>query len=244
MKILGTSETVRYVGFDVIDKTGIAKAGFTVKCDKEWTYRLIAREIGTKPEMTVHPKEAHTCNVKQVSSLNGGEGTLKPSTLVDTDGMITNERGLALCMIMSDCAAVYLVDPIKRCIGLCHSGRNGTQGNIVATTVKMMTEYYGSVATDIVAAISPSICKNCYEVDALTAEKYAGCFKEEWRKDIVTNQNGKYFIDIACTIYKQLKETGVQTIQMPEYCTCHNEKFFSYRGGDGVESNAAWLMLT
>lgn len=241
MKILGNPDTVMYIGFDTIEQTGIAQAGYTLKCD--WSYPFIAHEIGIRPEMTVHPKETHTCNVKKVTPSDGGEGTLRPSSLLDIDGVVTDEPGFALCMIMSDCAAIYIVDSVKRCIGLAHSGRKGTEGNIAAATVKKLSECYGTDPRNAVAAISPCICRNCYEVDALTAKKYVSCFKKEWQGDIMWEQNGRYYLDIASTIRLQLKEAGIQQIQMPDYCTCHNDYFFSYRRGDD-DSNVAWLVLT
>lgn len=243
MKISGSPETVRYIGFEQIEKTGIANAGFTVKWEQEWSYRLIAKEIGIEPEMTVHPIEAHTCNVKYVDASFGGNGTMTSGTLNDIDGLITDVPGLALCLIMSDCAAVYLVDTKNRCIGISHSGRSGTQANIAAETVRMMSEKFGTKPQDVVAAISPCICKDCYEVDALTGEKFAASFQKEWLGEMMSKKNGKAYLNIAAAIRLQLEEIGVKTVQMPEYCTCHNENFFSYRGGDGVESNCAWLML-
>ena len=77
----------------------------------------------------------------------------------------------------------------------------------------------------------------------MTAKKYVSSFKREWQGDIMWEQNGRYYLDIAGTIRLQLKEAGIQKIHMPDYCTCHDDCFFSYRGGDD-DSNAAWLVLT
>ena len=244
MKILGNADTIRYVGFRNLEDTGIVSAGFTIKDENDWAYRLIAKEIGTSIERMLRPKEEHTGNVLRVSSAEGGEGTMRPSSLTNADGAVTDERGLALCLIASDCAAVYLVDPVRNCIGLSHSGRMGTQFDIAAATVKMMTDCFGSDPADIVSAIGPCICQSCYEVDAVTAQEFSGCLKKEWGSDLIREKNGRFYLDIAGTIRCQLEEAGVNRIQMPEYCTCHDEHFYSYRGGDGRESNAAWLMLT
>ena len=43
------------------------------------------------------------------------------------DGLVTNERGLSLGIYVADCCAIFLVDPVKRSIGLVHSGRKGTK---------------------------------------------------------------------------------------------------------------------
>lgn len=243
MKVAGSSDTVHYIKMDAIEKTGVAHAGYTLK--EKWTYRFIARELGIPPEMTVHPKEIHGCKVEMVSSsVNGGEGTIRSSSLTDVDSVITDEPGFALCLIVSDCAAVYMVDPVKRCIGLAHSGREGTKMNIVAATVDKMSACYGTDPEDVVAAISPCICRSCYEVDPVTAQEFVSCFRKGWRETVFEERNGRYFLDIAAAISLQLREAGIHQIQMPEYCTCHNEAFFSYRREGNDDSNAAWLMIT
>src|SRR5262245_55740180 len=43
------------------------------------------------------------------------------------DGIITNQRGVALGIYVADCCAVYIVDPKTPAIGLVHSGRKGTE---------------------------------------------------------------------------------------------------------------------
>ncbi len=39
------------------------------------------------------------------------------------DGLITNQRGVCLGIYVADCCAVFLVDPVRRAIGLVHSGK-------------------------------------------------------------------------------------------------------------------------
>lgn len=240
MKIVENSEGIRYVDFDLIEKTNIAKAGFSL--GNRWKYIQIAHGLGIEPDMMVHPKETHTCNVKRVTHLEGGSGIIRPFTLYDIDAVVTDEPGVAICMIASDCAVIYLVDTGKRCIGIVHSGRRGTQGNIAAVTVEKMQEYFGTAPEDIVAAISPCICGDCYEVDELTAKNFISCLKKEWHGDIMKEKNGRYYLDIAKTIFLQLMEIGVSRIQMPEYCTFQNRNFASYRR-EKYGSNAAWLVL-
>ena len=40
---------------------------------------------------------------------------------------MTNVRGLCLGVYVADCCAIYLADPVKRAIGLLHSGKKGTE---------------------------------------------------------------------------------------------------------------------
>ena len=49
----------------------------------------------------------------------------------DVDGLVTAKPGVPLGIFVADCCAVFLVETGRRAIGLLHSGRKGTEGNIV-----------------------------------------------------------------------------------------------------------------
>jgi len=83
----------------------------------------------------------------------------------ETDGLVTNVPGLCLGVYVADCCAVYLVDPVRRAIGLLHSGRKGTDLAIAQRAVDAMAREYGSHPADIVAQLSPCIRPPQYEVD-------------------------------------------------------------------------------
>ena len=80
---------------------------------------------------------------------------------METDGMITNVPGICLVTFYADCVPLYFVDPVKKAIGLSHSGWRGTVGKIGKVTVEQMQKTYGSDPKDILAAIGPSICQDC-----------------------------------------------------------------------------------
>ena len=60
------------------------------------------------------------------------------------DGIITNQRGIALGIYVADCCAAYLVDPKTSAIGLVHSGRKGTELGVVTNAVLEMADRFGS----------------------------------------------------------------------------------------------------
>ena len=82
----------------------------------------------------------------------------------DVDGMITNVPGICLVTSYADCVPLYFVDPVKKAIGLSHSGWRGTVGKIGKNTVQLMQENFGSKPEDLLAAVGPSVCMDCYEV--------------------------------------------------------------------------------
>lgn len=116
------------------------------------------------------------------------------------DGLITDRPGVVLGIYVADCCAVYLVDPVKRCIGLVHSGAKGTRLGIVPEAIRAMTASFGSAPADIVVQLSPCIRPPLYEVD------------------------------FATEIVRQCKEAGVTHCFDCGLCTGSDlERFYSYR---------------
>ena len=208
-------------------------------------YNELARLFDADISHIVRPTETHTANVTAVSADLGGDGVVRESRLDDTDGIITDEKGLVLCMLQSDCPVVYLFDPIRRVVGLVHSGRRGTEKNIVGNAVSLMTEKYGVVPKHIEAVISPHICKDCYCVDENTANQFAAAFSEDRRQSVAVEKDGKWTLDLSAAIQFELTDAGIFdfNIAVSDYCTKEREDLFSYRGGDGVKSNLACIML-
>lgn len=81
------------------------------------------------------------------------------------DGLITNEPGIVLAIYVADCGAIWLADRVTGAIGLLHSGKKGTDGNILAVALAAMAENFGTRPEDVVAILSPCIRVPDYDVD-------------------------------------------------------------------------------
>jgi copper oxidase (laccase) domain-containing protein len=82
-----------------------------------------------------------------------------------TDALITCDPGVLLGIHVADCCAVFLVDPERTAVGLVHSGKKGTELNIVGAAVEKMASEFGTDPADLVAQLSPCIRPPHYEVD-------------------------------------------------------------------------------
>ena len=89
----------------------------------------------------------------------------KAVTYLDVDGLVTNLPGQLLAIYVADCAAIYLADPVTRSIALLHSGKKGTEGNILGNAVSTMEAEYGTDPANLVCVLSPCIRPPDYEVD-------------------------------------------------------------------------------
>src|SRR5207244_6173333 len=90
------------------------------------------------------------------------------------DGLMTDQRGIALGIHVADCCAVYIVDPKTPAVALVHSGKKGTELGIVRSALEQMSERFGSNRSDLIIQLSPCIRPPHYEVD-FAAEIIAQC---------------------------------------------------------------------
>jgi copper oxidase (laccase) domain-containing protein len=81
------------------------------------------------------------------------------------DALITRDPRVLLGIHVADCCAVFLVDPERTAIGLVHSGKKGTELNIVGAAVDKMATEFGTDPADLVAQLSPCIRPPHYEID-------------------------------------------------------------------------------
>ncbi|WP_345714483.1 laccase domain-containing protein [Luteolibacter yonseiensis] len=81
------------------------------------------------------------------------------------DGLITCQPGIVMAIYNADCGAIWLADRKSGAIGLLHSGKKGTEGNILQVALDEMAARYGTRPADVVAVLSPCIRPPDYEVD-------------------------------------------------------------------------------
>ena len=115
-------------------------------------------------------------NVLRVGRKQCGIGVTRKRPYTDVDGLITNEPNVVLATFYADCVPLYFVDPVHRAIGLSHSGWRGTVNRMGKETLIAMNREFGTEAHDVIAAIGPSICQDCYEISQDVAEHFVDEF--------------------------------------------------------------------
>ena len=261
---------VPYIQFKNLSATGIVKHGFSTRKGGVSTgifssmnlnfkrgddpdavlenYRRMADALDMRVEDMVLSDQTHTTNVRVITEEDRGKGILKPQDYSDVDGMITNVPGIVLVTSYADCVPLYFVDPVRKAIGLSHSGWKGTVGHIGQKTVWKMHEVYGSEPKDIVAAIGPSICQSCYEVSEDVAEAFKTNFAENEAEDILLDKgNGKYQLDLWKANWYVLTDAGIlpEHLSVTDLCTaCHPNLLWSHRKTNGQRGGlSAFLSL-
>lgn len=138
-----------------------------------------------------------------------------------SDGLITNVPGVCLMGFYADCQLLLFYDRRHKAIGCVHSGWRGTAQAIAEKAIRMMHEEYGTEAADLVCAIGPSICADCFETDRDVYNQLVDRFGPEALR-FCREAGGKYHWDTKGLNVWRLTEAGVPRgqIALCEDCTC------------------------
>lgn len=156
-------------------------------------HRHALSHLGLDGRKLVTGEQVHGAGVAVVTAESA-------SPIRETDGLITADPTVALGVYVADCGPVYLVDPVRRVIGLLHSGRKGTEAEITSVAIRTMSERFGSDPASLVVQLGPCIRSPLYE------------------------------IDFASEILRQARNAGVRAVHDCASCTGSNlDRYYSYR---------------
>lgn len=256
--VLATRERagVPYLSFLPLEKLGFVAQGFSTRLggvsrgdfasmnfsysrgdDPEAVrenYRRMAAALRVEEEKMVVSYQTHTVNIRRVKEEDAGKGVMRERDYRDVDGLITDVPGLTLVTFYADCVPLYLVDPVRRAVGLSHSGWRGTAARMGEHTVQAMAEAFGSRPQDLIACIGPSICRDCFEVGSEVAEAFKRAFsREQWSRLLCDGRGpGKYQLDLWRANELVLEDAGIPSRQIytTNICTrCNSDYLFSHR---------------
>lgn len=211
-------------------------------------YHRFCRAAGLDYDSLVSSAQDHHTFIRRVGKEQCGIGIRKPKDMQSVDGLITSEPGVTLVTHYADCVPVYLLDPVKRAIGLVHAGWRGTAARIAEAAVSAMTREFGSHPADLLAGIGPSIGPCCFEVDSPVRDVFAALSDLNPGDLIRDDGNGKYHVNLWETNRRILMRAGIpaSSVTVGGVCTrCNADLLFSHRATGGKRGGlAAFLALT
>ena len=180
-------------------------------------------------------------DLKLVARLNQVHGNVVHAATRDTaelrppgDGLVTAEPGVMLGIFSADCVPILMVDSKHKVAGAMHAGWRGVISDIANVGVHAMTQL-GAQASDIRAAIGPSIGQCCFEVDADLGDRF--CREIDGaRNHTRAGRPGKAFFDLRAIVRDQLECAGLAPANIASVgpCTrCASDRFFSRRAAGG-----------
>ncbi len=143
---------------------------------------------------------------------------------IESDGLVSAEQGLTLCVGIADCAGVLLYDPAHKAIGALHSGWRGTKENIIRVGIEKMRDEFGTEPASLLAYISPCASGKRYIVREDVAQYFA--------EPVIRRVNDEECtFDNRAQILQQLRACGVKMrkIQVAQGCTMANPRYHSHR---------------
>ena len=172
-------------------------------------------ELGA--DRILFPNQTHSDNVEFVDERN---------EYPKTDGLILTNSNDTVYLRFADCTPLIFYDTVQKIAAVTHAGWRGTAQKIGVKTIEKMQ----SNPTNVIALIGPAISMCCYEVSEEVRDTLLATVKDT--EGLFINRN----VDLKRINAQQLKEIGVQQIDICPYCTsCDNDLFYSYRKENGTD---------
>jgi hypothetical protein len=131
----------------------------------------------------------------------------------EVDALATSVPRLPLVIRVADCGPVFFYDPVQQAIAVAHSGRKGTEGNIVEATIECLCDTYQTEPENLIVQLGPCIRPPHYE------------------------------IDFAVEIERQARACGVRQYHDCGICTAsHLDRYYSYRAEKG-KTGRMWAVF-
>ncbi len=197
----------------------------------EKNYKKFSRDIDVDFEKMVLSHQTHKDNILIVDETYCGMGIQKDRTYSDIDALYTETKKLPILTMHADCTPVFLYDKKRHVAGLVHSGWKGTSLKIAKKAIALFLENESKTA-DILCAIGPTICLDCYEVGDEVLEAIGLDFSVDSDYYYRNKTNGKAHLSLKEVNKMILLESGIspENIEISEFCTkCRKDLFFSHR---------------
>ncbi len=177
--------------------------------------RTVLSEFFNWPDLQLSMgKQVHETRVSYCSG---------PGIHDNTDALVTDKPGLALAVLVADCAAVLIADPVHKVVSAIHAGWRGAVGGILPGAVSTMMRF-GAEPDVMQAYISSCISRESFEV----GEEVANRFPEKF----VDRTKEKPHVDLGAFVQQELRKSGIpaDSIMMDDRCTVrHPRSLHSYR---------------
>jgi len=199
-------------------------------------YKELCDAIGINYINCVKPCQEHTKNIRNVKQkMNRGQLDFEQEQYKSTDGLVSNQKNIALATTNADCILLMFFDPVKKVIANVHSGWKGTLQRIAVKAVNKMKNEYECNPKNIICCICPSIRKCHFEVQSDVQQLYYNEFKDLKEIDsliVQGNSAEKWYIDtveINKIILKQIGLKEENIIDCGICSVCNSDLIHSFR---------------
>jgi len=206
-----------------VDRKGDTEIRFIGREPSSSSMESIARRVTGANTRLAWARQVHSNRVLVANPGECGEG----------DALISEQLGLALCVVTADCVPVLLADGQR--IAAVHAGWRGLVANVLRAAVHRFEH-----PQRVTAWIGPAIGACCYEVGEDVAARIAAA---AGREVISAREPGRPHADLRATATAQLEAVGITDLRHVPLCTrCEDRILWSYRrDGRGGGHNLALI---
>jgi YfiH family protein len=169
---------------------------------------LVCEAFGVE-QLTV-PDQQHGNKVVVVDRALAGAGHASLDDAVErlgaTDALVTNRPGVALAIMVADCAPVIFYDPTRGALGVAHAGRPGAVLDVVGATVAMLAREFGSRPADLLVGVGPCVAGKNYEIGGSSEQSAREAFGGEFLAD---TRPGHACFDLVGAVRRRVREAGI-----------------------------------
>ncbi|MGB0638728.1 MAG: polyphenol oxidase family protein [Myxococcota bacterium] len=138
----------------------------------------------------------------------------------EADALITDVKGLLIAVRTADCVPILVVG--QGVVAAIHAGWRGLAAGVIPKTIRKL-----SGAGPFVAAVGPAIGVACYEVGEEVVTGIARWVPEE---QFVLRDRKRPHVDLAAAAAYQLREAGIDNVEVTGICTFSDARLWSHRG--------------
>lgn len=183
----------------------------------------------------VVPGQVHSRNVELIDQRS------QIPDLKGVDGLVTSRAQTPLLLHFADCVPVIVVDKLAKVIGIFHAGWRGTAQSIVSHGVKRMIEDLNANPTNMVGVVGPAIGPCCYPTSDEVAQALSDTVNDAAM--LIGSNGSQPTPDIKAFNALQLLESGIQEVDVSDYCTaCNPAMFYSHRQSGGTTGRQGALV--
>jgi YfiH family protein len=177
----------------------------------------------------LEPDRARSCD--QIHSRSVLEADRSFVNQSKADGMVANDREIALAVTVADCLPVFLYDTDTGAFALLHSGWKGT--GIVLAALSLMAQRWGTRPPAVAALLGPCIRPCCYQVDEARAAafeaEFGGSGGEYPLGPVVRRSGGRPALDLQAANARLLAGAGARNLSYCVDCTFTDQRLGSFR---------------
>jgi len=201
----------------------------------------LAKALGVSRQQLIFPRQVHGDRIVVLDC------PADHPEVTGTDALITNQRGICICVQTADCVPILLYDPQQQVVAAVHAGWRGTVSKIIAKTIHSMQLRFDCEPENLIAGIGPSIHYHVYEVGQDVIVQVRENFPNSRELLRPSARDGKAFFDLWAANKNTMIDSGLkeENIEIMGLCSWSHEQLFYSARRDGAATGrmATGIML-